>query len=77
MDFSRRLYRWASEGVDMYVKRWPMHMDQPNITKVGDHLELVSHAHMIACPQICEKGPRPIKKSLDLPNNMSVGSPGC
>ena len=48
------------------MKRWPMHMDQPNITKVGDHLELVSHAHMIACPQICEKGPRPIKKSLDL-----------
>ena len=47
------------------MKRWPMHMDQPNITKVGDHLELVSHAHMIACPQICEKGPRPIK-NLDL-----------
>ena len=26
MDFSRRLYRWASEGVDMYVYlRWSRH----------------------------------------------------
>ena len=25
MDFSRRLYRWASEGVDMYVHACSIH----------------------------------------------------